>query len=142
MDDVVKDLNHLDSLVANDDVAFLSYNSDSRAIIQAIMLEKLHLHESMVRQKLRGTWLRYGNQNSILFHSFMKERFRKNNIVDLLSGGQLVENVKGVKALEFSHFHDISQEPSLRRPYLNEFLSTFYPVMIEIRLRLPSLCKN
>lgn len=64
MDNVVKDLNHLDSLVAKDDVALFSSNSDSRENAKAIVWEKLHLHERVVMQKLRCRWLRDDDQNS------------------------------------------------------------------------------
>lgn len=68
--------------------------------------ENLHMHESMVRQKSRFIRLKEGDQKYKLFHSYMKVRFRKNNIVDLMSREVLVEDVECIKELTLKNFHD------------------------------------
>lgn len=53
--------------------------------------------ESMLRQKSRYLWIKYGDSNSISFHNYMKQRLRKNNIVGLNTSLGLKDKVNDIK---------------------------------------------
>lgn len=60
-------------------------------------LGKMHIQESMIRQKSRCRWLKDDDQNSRFFHSFIKSIFHRNGISILKVGATLVQDIEGIK---------------------------------------------
>lgn len=52
------------------------------------------------------------------FHSFMKSRYRHNNIVGLNQGEVIIDDVEGVKQMAFDHFQERFQKKFYSRPLL------------------------
>lgn len=65
----------------------------------------------MIIQKSRCTWLQDGDSNSKLLFSFMKSRFRRNDLSVLNSGTNLIEDPNDIKTLVIEHFQDWFKEP-------------------------------
>lgn len=110
--EAVKDLNKLDQLLGNKDISFSSDTVERRSQSQPLVWQKLHFREPIIRQKSKCRWIKKSDQNSNLFHSFRKSRFRRSGIVALRSGDGLIEEVESVKSLVLDHFKSRFQEPN------------------------------
>lgn len=74
----------------------------------------------MLEHKSRYIWLTEGDKNSKFFHFYMKARFKRNNIVALKSGEDLIKDARSVKGLVFNHFKEHFQESNHRSPSLEK----------------------
>lgn len=83
-ENVVMELRSLGNLVANDLYPISSCVSRKREYAQ------FFVWEYMLRQKSRCNWLREGDQNSNLFHSYMKAMYKHNGISVPSQGGSLI----------------------------------------------------
>lgn len=133
--EAVKDLNKLDQLLGNNDIPFSSDTVEKRSQSQPLVWQKLHFREPIIRQKSKCRWIKESDQNSNLFHSFRKSRFRRSGIVALRSGDGLIEEEK-VSNLLFSTISNQDSKSQIRGGlYWKNSLSTNYTLKIIITLK-------
>lgn len=68
--------------------------------------QNMNFKESIIRQKSRCKWIKDGDQNSMFFHSFMKEKYRRNGTVVIRLGNYLSKDVNDIKDLALNHFKE------------------------------------
>ncbi|GAU42390.1 hypothetical protein TSUD_296880 [Trifolium subterraneum] len=78
IDKTVRELNEVEDLIANGDVDPADLNS--KELVRKFW-EQIHSKESLLRQKSRTKWIQEGDSNSRFFHSSIKGRRRRNQIV-------------------------------------------------------------
>ncbi|XP_058776291.1 uncharacterized protein LOC131650607 [Vicia villosa] len=78
----------------------------------------LRIKENMILQKSRCSWLKEGDANSSFFHKVMKQRRSRNHIGPILSSGEMIDSVDGVKEEVFNHFEKKFVETEVVRPLL------------------------
>ncbi|XP_058776931.1 uncharacterized protein LOC131651277 [Vicia villosa] len=72
-----------------------------RKDLQTNIWKNLHYKESVLKQKARVRWIKEGDNNSKYFHSCLKSRSRRNNIVSLQTAQGTLEGVEDIKAEDF-----------------------------------------
>ncbi|XP_058754054.1 uncharacterized protein LOC131627226 [Vicia villosa] len=122
VDKAVSTLNDLDLFVANAGRGdfWCDTLSSNRVKASKEVWEVMLRRESMLCQKSRCRWIQEGDANSKFFHSFMRGRLRRNNIVSLNSNGGLLEDVEAIKDEVFDHFKHRFSELCMGRPVLDE----------------------
>ncbi|KAI5423367.1 hypothetical protein KIW84_046364 [Lathyrus oleraceus] len=117
---VVGALNSLDLVVADlaEDGIVDSLRSN-REVAKKEVWNTMLLRDNFLRQKARCNWIRLGDSNSKFFHSVMKGRFRRNNIVSLVTSRGRLEGVEDIKSEIFNHFKSRFTEPMEDRPTLD-----------------------
>lgn len=73
-------------------------------VAQEDVWKKLHLKESILKQKSRLKWVNEGDQNSKCFHSMLKYRTRRNSITSIQDDSGMVEEVSLVKKVIKENF--------------------------------------
>lgn len=68
-----------------------------KSVSTSRMWKNLMIKENMILQKSRLKWGRKGDSNSRFFHSFMKDRRRRNFIGSITSEGGMLETVRELK---------------------------------------------
>ncbi|KAI5405621.1 hypothetical protein KIW84_052410 [Lathyrus oleraceus] len=113
-------LNSLDLVVADlaEDGIVDSVRSNREMATKEVW-NSLLLRENFLHQKARCNWIRLGDSNSKFFHSVMKGRFRRNNIVSLVTSRGRLEGVEEIKSEIFNHFKSRFTEPMEDRPTLD-----------------------
>ncbi|XP_058742075.1 uncharacterized protein LOC131614520 [Vicia villosa] len=121
VDKAVSTLNDLDLFVDNAGRGdfWSDILSSNRVKASKDVWEAMLRRESMLCQNSRCRWIQQGDANSKYFHSFMRGRFRRNNIVSLNSDGGLLEDVDVIKDEVFEHFKHRFSEPCMGRPVLD-----------------------
>lgn len=89
IDKSVSKLNDLDVFVSN--AVGVGLDDDLASVKE--VWEAMLVRESILRQKSKCRWVHFGDVNSKYFHSIMKGRFKRNNIVILDSGHGLLSEV-------------------------------------------------
>ncbi|CAJ2651715.1 unnamed protein product [Trifolium pratense] len=113
IDKTVQELNEVEDLIGNVDPSSLN----SKDLVKKFW-EQIHSKESLLRQKARSKWIQEGDSNSRFFHSSIKGRRRRNQIVMLKKGADWLEGVAAIKKEAKDHFSKhLSEEWSLR-PFL------------------------
>ncbi|XP_058776652.1 uncharacterized protein LOC131650972 [Vicia villosa] len=107
-----------DLLCATENATYIASSAvqTNRHNAEAQVWSNLQICESLIKQKSRCRWLKEGDKNSKFFHSYMKARFRRNNIVGLQAGDAVVSDVASVKQVAVEHFKERFQEPLPNRP--------------------------
>lgn len=115
IDDDVKDLNEIDSLLVN------SFDVEAvcrRKEVSTKFWRDIRLKESLLCQKSRDRWIREGDSNTKYFHSLLKFRRRRSNLLLMDESGALIEDVEEVKLRVKTHFEKCFEEPHQDRPIL------------------------
>ncbi|GJY76103.1 putative RNA-directed DNA polymerase [Tanacetum coccineum] len=81
-----------------------------------LWVEKESERNNMLRQKARVTWDVEGDENTILFHSFVKRRDNKNVIRRLMVDGNWCEDPRTIKNEVVSYYKTLFTERTLKRP--------------------------
>ncbi|PNY01680.1 cysteine-rich receptor-like protein kinase, partial [Trifolium pratense] len=116
IDKTVADINVFEGLMEND-VGDLDYIK--RDALNKDFWKQIHLKESMIKQKSRTKWVREGDSNSRYFHQSIKSRRRRNQLVALKDGENLVQGVVEVKTFVKNFFaHNFAEDWS-NRPNLD-----------------------
>nr|KYP32205.1 Putative ribonuclease H protein At1g65750 family [Cajanus cajan] len=89
---------------------------------------------TLLAQKARIRWGKYGDQNSKYFHACIRGRQRRNQIVALKMGERMVEEVHEIKQVVWSYFDEHFKARSWLRPRLS--LAGFPVVSNEQNARL------
>ncbi|KAJ0599187.1 putative RNA-directed DNA polymerase [Helianthus annuus] len=95
----------------------LSVVEKARRIELRVLVDKLERSKcSIVHQKARVKWLRFGDENSSFFHTMVKVNMASNRINGLVFKGILVSDPADLKAEILSWFKKQFSEPINRRP--------------------------
>ncbi|PNX75860.1 cysteine-rich receptor-like protein kinase, partial [Trifolium pratense] len=117
IDKTVKELNEIEDLIANGEIDPSNHNS--KELVRKFW-EQIHTKESLLRQKSRTKWIQEGDANSRFFHSSIKGRRRRNQIVRLKKGADWLEGVNLIKTEAKSHFSKHLAEEWSSRPFLHD----------------------
>ncbi|KAI5447832.1 hypothetical protein KIW84_015326 [Lathyrus oleraceus] len=113
-------LNSLDLVVADlAEDGFVDSLRSNREMATKEVWNSMLLRDNFLHQKARCNWIRLGDSNSKFFHSVMKGRFRRNNIVSLVTSRGRLEGVEEIKSEIFNHFKSRFTEPMEDRPTLD-----------------------
>ncbi|KAI5437241.1 hypothetical protein KIW84_023385 [Lathyrus oleraceus] len=113
-------LNSLDLVVADlEEDGIVDSLRSNRDMATKEVWNSMLLRDNFLHQKARCNWIRLGDSNSKFFHSVMKGRFRRNNIVSLVTSRGRLEGVEEIKSEIFNHFKSRFTEPMEDRPTLN-----------------------
>ncbi|CAJ2635642.1 unnamed protein product [Trifolium pratense] len=115
IDKTVRELNEVEDLIANGGVDPTDLNS--KELVRNFW-EQIHSAESLLRQKSRTKWIQEGDSNSRFFHSSIKGRRRRNQIVMLKQGEAWLEEVAAIKKEVKNHFVKHLSEDWNSRPFL------------------------
>ncbi|GAU47212.1 hypothetical protein TSUD_403530 [Trifolium subterraneum] len=112
----VKELNEVESMLASDDVMA---DFVDRGGIQKNFWDQLHYKESLLKQKSRMRWVKYGDTNSRYIHASLKGRRRRNQMVTIKKGDEWLQGVDCIKNEVKQHFEKNFSEEWLNRPFLS-----------------------
>ncbi|GAU33402.1 hypothetical protein TSUD_20950 [Trifolium subterraneum] len=112
----VKELNEVEGLVGNDGVN--SVMGDKSGVNRKFW-EQLYFKESMIKQKSRLKWVREGDSNTRFFQASLKNRRRRNQLVLLRRGDDLIQGVDNIKMEVKNHFARNFTEEWHHRPFVN-----------------------
>ncbi|XP_058774928.1 uncharacterized protein LOC131649188 [Vicia villosa] len=144
VDKAVSSLNALDLEVANvmSGGGMGGDNREARVVASKEVWESMLVREGVLRQKSRCNWIRLGDSNSRFFHSFMKGRFRRNNILSLDSDGGRLMKVEDIRREVFNHFKNCFTEPMLNRPVLDGAIFSVFSSEDRVMLEAPFLLEE
>ncbi|PNX99941.1 cysteine-rich receptor-like protein kinase, partial [Trifolium pratense] len=115
IDNTVKELNEVEDLIAKGDVDPLTLNSKEMV---TKFWEQIRSKESLLIQKSRTKWIQEGDANSRFFHSSIKGRRRRNQIVKIKKEAVWLEGVEAIKQETKDHFSKHLSEEWSSRPFL------------------------
>ncbi|PNX80939.1 cysteine-rich receptor-like protein kinase, partial [Trifolium pratense] len=115
IDKTVKELNEVEELIANGEID--PFNLNSKELVTKFW-EQIRSKESLLLQKSRTKWIQEGDANSRFFHSSIKGRRRRNQIVKLKKETTWLEGVDAIKQETKDHFSKHLSEEWSSRPFL------------------------
>ncbi|XP_071713279.1 uncharacterized protein [Rutidosis leptorrhynchoides] len=83
-------------------------------------LEKERSKTNMLRQKSRVRWILEGDGNTTFFHSLLRHRYNKNNIIGISVNEIWIEEPNEIKTAVFGHFANIFECQNAERPSLED----------------------
>jgi hypothetical protein len=115
IDNTVKKLNEVEELLDDGDRDPSTLNT--KELVKKFW-EQIHAKESLLRQKSRLKWIQEGDSNSHFFHSVIKGRRRRNQLVSLKKGDDWLKGVDEIKSELKDHFSQHFTEEWSNRPFL------------------------
>jgi hypothetical protein len=115
LEKTVKELNDVEDMLANDDYDPTHLNS--KELVKKFW-DELRTKDSLIRQKSRSQWIQEGDANSRFFHASIKARRRRNQIVSLMKGADMIQGVQEIKSGAKNHFSQHFSEEWSNRPFL------------------------
>lgn len=118
IDNVRKELDQLDK--KQEDVGLEEHDIARRRTCLVNFNRLSRMHCNLLRQKSRFKWLREGDSNSKFFHSCLAKKRRRDEILCLDFGGELVDEVQELKGKVKDHFQSLfAKSADWDRPHID-----------------------
>ncbi|XP_058746958.1 uncharacterized protein LOC131619936 [Vicia villosa] len=126
VDNEVSTMNILEDQLMQFDEEPSTEELETRRNQQEVIWRNLKLKEGMIRQKSRERWVKEGDNNTKFFHSNLRARMRRNEIVTVENNmGVSLEFVQEIKEEVKKQFEDRFSGDHTLRPYLKHVTPHF-----------------